>query len=358
MVATAAVLTLVANVTPASAHPRVATDGESLTLDGRRWWPAGLDAYQLATDWSINSGCGAEVDLDAFFASLPPNSLTRFNAFATLATDRVTGARDFRPIDAVFAAAERHGQFVMPVLSSFDGACEDEVFKEYSWYADGWRRPSPPPAGETVVTEMPSYAAWLETALTRWKDSPALAMWDLLGEPEPLVGGLGGTCPRDAATVLRRFADDVGALARGIDPVHPLSLGTIGGGQCGTAGPEFRRLAESPYLDVLQYHDYGADGIPLPGNEFDGLAVRLEQARAVGKPLLVAEIGQYAGGPCGTAEQRAADIAAKIDGQRAAGAAGALLWAFVPDPRPLECTYDIGPDDPVRAVLAERNTVG
>ncbi len=30
---------------------RVGTDGTGPTLDDRAWWPAGMNAYQLATDW-------------------------------------------------------------------------------------------------------------------------------------------------------------------------------------------------------------------------------------------------------------------------------------------------------------------
>jgi hypothetical protein len=129
----------------------------------------------------------------------------------------------------------------------------------------------------------------------------------------------------------------------------------IGGGQCGTAGADYEFVGASPALDVLQYHDYGADGVPLPGDRYNGLALHIEQADRLRKPILVAEIGQYSGSGCVSVVERARDVAMKIDGQRAAGTAGALLWAFVPDPRPGECTYDIGPDDPVRGVLRERN---
>lgn len=84
---------------------------------------------------------------------------------------------------------------------------------------------------------------------------------------------------------------------------------------------------------LVQYHDYGADGVPLPGDQWNGLGRRLEQAAALGKPLLVREIGELAGS-CATLTDRASHIAAKIQGQRDAGAAGALLWAFARDPRP------------------------
>jgi mannan endo-1,4-beta-mannosidase len=33
---------------------RVGTSGMSLTLDGKPWWPVGVNAYQLGTDWQIN----------------------------------------------------------------------------------------------------------------------------------------------------------------------------------------------------------------------------------------------------------------------------------------------------------------
>jgi hypothetical protein len=42
--------------------PKVGVDGTSLTLDGRKWWPIGINAYQLGTNWDVNAGCGAQVD--------------------------------------------------------------------------------------------------------------------------------------------------------------------------------------------------------------------------------------------------------------------------------------------------------
>ncbi|MFC9553334.1 beta-mannosidase [Rhodococcus sp. NPDC056960] len=325
--------------------PRVQASPSGLTLDGRPWWPAGLNAYQLATDWSVNRGCGAEVDLDGFFGSLPQGSLTRFNAFQWLAIDKATGALDFTGIDRVFRAAEARRQLVIPVLAAQDGSCGDEIFKSSDWYDGGWHDVAP---GSVL-----SYEDWVATAVKRWRDSPALAMWELMGEPEPLTPYR--SCAVTAGETLRTFVDDAGALVRSLDNRHPITLGLIGGGQCGTAGPDYEFVGASPGLDVLQYHDYGADGVPLPGDVYNGLALHIEQAQHLRKPILVAEIGQYAGAGCVSVLERARTVAAKLDGQRAAGTAGALLWAFVPDPRPGECTYDIGPDDPVRGVLRERN---
>ncbi|WP_181762904.1 beta-mannosidase [Rhodococcus spelaei] len=343
-------------VAGAQSGGRVGVEGTSLRLDGKAWWPAGFNAYQLATNWSVNKGCGAEVNLDEYFAGLPPHSLTRFNAFEALATDKVTGRRDWTAVDAVFRAAERHGQLLVPVLTAQDGACENEVFKQRDWYADGWRSA---PHGAAA-----SFAEWTESAVTRWRDSPALAAWELVGEPETSVchGGncdlASRTCPPDAASVLRSFMDEAGAVVRRAAPGSLITAGLTGGGQCGTAGDDYQYVGASPNVDILQYHDYHADGIALPGDRWNGLAVRIRQANEIGKPLLVAEIGQAAGPGAATVERRAFDIERKISGQRAAGTAGALLWSFVPDPRHQDATYDIGKGDPLFAVMAHYNAVG
>ncbi|GAB2935092.1 hypothetical protein GCM10027047_34440 [Rhodococcus aerolatus] len=340
-----------ASTAPAAA--RVTTAGPTLLLDGHPWWPAGVNAYQLATDWSVNVGCGAMVDLDAFFAGLPAGSLTRFDAFQSLAVDKYTHQLDPGPIDAVLAAAARHGQLVLPVLSPQDGACASGPFKDRDFYAaGGTQQPGP---GEVRVM---SFRDWMRYAVDRWRTSPVVAGWELVGEPETSVCGDAAcswparTCPADAGAVLRSFLDVTGAEVKAIDPAHLVFAGFTGGGQCGTGGQDYQLAAASPGVDVVEYHDYGADGVPLPGDRWNGLAVRLQQAAAVGKPLLVAEVGQLAGS-CGTTVDRAASLRTKLSGQQQAGTAGALLWAWVPDPRPGECTYDVGDGDPALGVLDE-----
>ena len=59
----------------------------------------GFNAYQLATDWGTNAGCGGmatPAQIDSFFASLRPNSLVRFWAFqGTIATNVHTHQLDW-----------------------------------------------------------------------------------------------------------------------------------------------------------------------------------------------------------------------------------------------------------------------
>lgn len=308
----------------------------------------GFDAYQLGTKWSLNKGCGAEVDLDAYFAALPPHSVTRFNAYSSLASNKFTNAVDFSALDDVFDAAARHDQLLVAVLASGEGVCENHVFKDYQWFVDGWKTSSSDVA-------MP-YVQWLETAVRRWRSSPALAGWEMVGEPEPSMCSNAAcnwqlrSCPPDAAQILRNFFDAAGQRIRELDPSTPIWEGIAGGGQCGARGDEYTFIGQSPMVDVLDFHDYGPPGVPLPGDLHNGVRRRIEQARQVGKPLVMSEIGQVAGS-CRPLTERATDLALKVKAQRAAGTAGALFWAFVPDPRTGDCTMDIGPDDPLFGVL-------
>lgn len=314
----------------ATRSPAVSVSESRLMLDGQQWWPTGLNAYQLATDWTVNDGCGAEVDPDVYFSALPDGSLTRFNAFQNLAVNRHSGEIDFTALDRVFAAAERHGQMILPVLAGQDGACDDEVFKQRDWYLGGWSERGTLPL---------SHRDWVETAVRRWAGSPVIAAWEPVGEPEPSVCPDGDcrlevrACPADSAEVLRDWTDEVGALIRELDPGTLITAGVIGGDQCGIEGPGFGLLAESPFVDVIQYHDYDDAGF---------LQQRLAEVRI---PVLVAEVGMEAGG-CLPLAARADALAARFEHYREVGAAGALLWAFVPDPRPGECTFDVGADDP------------
>ena len=333
---------------PAMEIPRLGVSGTSLTLDGQPWWPIGINAYQLATDWSVNAGCGAQVDLDAYFDQLQPHSLTRFNAFSSLAVNKNTGQLDFSALDAVVRTAERHGQLLIAVLSSNEGSCEGDSFKDYRWYAGGWHTEVDPAAPMT-------FRAWMDTAVQRWADSPALAGWTAVGEPEPSdcrdpqCDWTRRYCHPDSADVLRAFYDTTGARIRELDPDTTIFSGHAGGGQCGSAGTAFEYVNASPGVDVLEYHFYhGIDY--LPGNVFDGLARRAQQARTLNKPLLITEIGMAAGS-CGSLDERERVLRDAFSEMRRHGTAGAMFWSFVPDPRPRECTLDIGPTDPLMRLV-------
>src|ERR671939_1389539 len=81
-----AALPLVGAMPSASAAlPNMVTrQGRQLYLNGAPYRFTGVNAYQLGTYWSVNYGCGGQatdLQLDAFFASLRPNSMVRIWAF-------------------------------------------------------------------------------------------------------------------------------------------------------------------------------------------------------------------------------------------------------------------------------------
>ncbi|WP_231645454.1 beta-mannosidase [Mycolicibacterium mengxianglii] len=324
--------------------PKLGVQGTSLTLDGRPWWPIGINAYQLGTNWDVNAGCGAQVDLDRYFGGLAPHSLTRVNVYSSFAVNKQTGALDFSALDAVFDSARRHDQLLIAVLTGGGGGCENDHFKDHSWYDGGWKT--------EVSHGLPmSYQDWADTAVGRWGNSPALGGWTPVGEPEPSVctdeacTWQARVCPTGSALLLRKFFDEVGARIRGLDPDAVIFSGHAGGAQCGSKGDDYQTVAASPGIDVLEYHFYPSTDA-MPGDVSDGIARRINQAQALNKPLIVAEVGVEAGS-CKSLQQREQEISMIVAEQRANGAAGVLFWSFVPDPRLNQCTLDIGPNDPL-----------
>jgi len=107
-----------------------------------------------------------------------------------------------------------------------------------------------------------------------------------------------------------------------------------GAGQCGTQGPDYQTVIASPGIDVASYHDYYGTA-PLGGDQWNGIAVRLSQAQAVGKPIIGGEVGITAGvgaSGCESGQQRVTDMARKFSAQFGAGSSGELIWNWSPDP--------------------------
>ena len=337
--------------------------GTHLVLNGAVYWFTGVDAYEIGTDWGTNAGCGGEetnAQLDQLFSSLPPNSLVRFWAFqGTMATNENTHQLDWGPIDRVFAAAAAYHQRLIPVLTDQGGTCDGDRWQDPSWYEGGFKNVfTDPPASEGAGYTPISYWTYLQDIVNRYKNSPALGMWEPISEPEastcqpqyePFNCGGHETCPNEptAATALRYFFDAVGGEIHSLDPNHLVESGTIGSGQCGTEGTDYQYVSASPGIDVLSYHDYY--GTPaIGGDEWNGLAVRFKQAANLNKPIVGGEVGVMAGAAagCSSTSGRNAVFQAKSQAQIQAGSSGILAWDWEPTTSGT-CSYDIEPSDPL-----------
>ena len=149
-----------------------------------------------------------------------------------------------------------------------------------------------------------SYWDYVQDIVSRYKNSPALGMW------EPMSEGGPSTCPaqyqpancmghavcEDEATsaqAFRHFFDVVGGEIHTLDPNHLVESGILGSGQCGTNTSDYQYVSASPGIDVLSYHDYYPQ--PIGGDQWNGVAVRLAQSVALHKPIIAGEMGELAG---------------------------------------------------------------
>ncbi len=346
----------------------IGVSGGHLELDGQPYTFTGVNAYEIGTEVDVNPGCGgqeSDAQLNELFSSLPPNSLVRFWAFQdAIATNVHTDQLDWAPLDRVFAAAAAHGQRLIVTLTDQGGVCDGDHWQDPSWFDGGFMDVFNSPSNSDGSGHTPlSYWDYMQDVVNRYKNSPALGMWEPISEAEASTcdgnyypGTCWGhtSCPdeTEAAAALRHFFDVVGAEIHTLDPNHLVENGLLGGGQCGTESNDYEYVSASPGVDVLSYHDYYV-GTATGGDQWNGIAVRITQAAALDKPIIAGEMGLDAGTApgCMTLAARSTEIQAKIDAQMGAGTSGVLIWDWLPAPSN-PCTTDTFPGDPLMAVVA------
>lgn len=335
----------------------VTASGTTLELDGQPYRFTGINVYNATNAsgcwYPMAAGSTLDDSLTAISASGGPKVMRSW-FFQALAT--TGGVRDWSGFDHTLAVAAAHGTKVIVTLGNQWIDCDGPAggagsFKDEAWYTGGYAQPDP---GGTV-----SYRDWVAEIVARYKDDPTILAWQLMNEAEVKPSAGSGSCSVNAAGILKSFAADVSGLIKSIDPNHLVSLGTIGGGQCGAQGAEYQDVHDVSTIDLCEYHDYGSPNTPMPGDQWNGLQVRLDQCRVLGKPLFVGETGinpstvTQVGGTL--LAQRAGAFEQKLRAQFAAGVVGELAWAWNKDGS-AEADYDIGPGDPTLPMLAWWNT--
>ena len=340
----------------------ITAQGTHLEIGGVPTRFTGFNAYQLATDWGTNAGCGGmatPAQIDAFFASLRPNSLVRFWAFqGALATNIHTHQIDWQPLDTVFYEAAKYHVYLIPTVSDQGGTCDGGTWQDPAWYSGGFKGvyDSPSNSDGRGLTPL-SYWNYMVQLVSRYASSPAVGMWEPMSEAEASTcaevvepSNCSGhqTCPDEAvaASDLEYFFTTVGAEIHSLDPEHLVEEGLLGGSQCGMAGTYYQSVGASSGVDVLSVHDYYGSA-PLGGDQWNGLAERFAQAKTLNKPIITGEAGIIAGNGqsgCESLQQRAADMSAKIRAQFASGDSAFLVWNWLLDPLG-PCNYNTGPSD-------------
>lgn len=338
---------------PSIARPSPFTThrGTTLIRDGHPWHFVGLNVYNANSRdncWYTMTGTGGL----ARSIRLSGSGVIRASFTQPLAT--TAGGRDWSAFDETLAVARANGARVIANLADQWGNCDPD-FKDTAWYRSGYR--------DARSGGLPStYRDWVREVVARYGNDPTVLAWQLVNEPEVQAAPDATSCPADAAGLLQGFTSDVAGMIKGIDPNHLVSVGVTGTDACGSRGGEYAALHAIPSVDLCEYHDYGQATVSVPDGDGHPLATRLRECAVLGKPLVVGELGiqpAELGAGAGTAD-RAATIAAKLVGERAAGVAGTVLWDWA-DPTLKGAAldgYEIGPGDPVLPVIAARGGRG
>jgi hypothetical protein len=316
--------------------------GTSLFLAGKPWQFSGINAPEAATDYAVNGGCGAAINVLAYFNSLPRNSVVRVDFDQDETIDVGAGLnptvvhRDWRGLDQVVAAADQSATHVRLIayLATQGGICDGAIYKSDQWYKSGFMQAYTGGAGYALGAgyARSSYWTYLKQVVSRYAGNLAILMWEPMNEPEASVcepGYSGGacygndTCPADATTTLVNWFDRVGDEVHSLDPGTLVETGELSSQQCGWSGGGELRIDEAAGVDVASAHDYGSASVAMPA----GLAAAITDAKRAGKPLIVGEVGVPAGNGCPTAfAQLGTDLRAKFHAAMSAGVAGWLPW--------------------------------
>jgi mannan endo-1,4-beta-mannosidase len=331
----------------AAGSPFVRRSGSQLVLGGKPFRFTGMNVLDAVGPRGCSSSLTAPGPLEESLAAMGRGvQVVRIWFFQNLAV--VDGMRDWSGLDHALAVARAHGVLFLPVLVNQWRDCDGPdggpgTFKDTRWYEGGYAR-------TTVAGSLVPYRDWVAEVVTRYRDDPTILAWQLVNEAEVKPYAAAKGCRAGAARTLKRFAADVSGLIKSIDPNHLVSLGTMGNGQCGAEGGEYKDVHSVRGLDLCEYHDYHRPFAAIPGDRWNGLQVRIDQCKALDKPLIIDESG-IKPRAVGGLTARAAVFAAKFTARRAQGVDGELIWAWSESgPRPDR--YDVGPGDPVLAVLA------
>jgi mannan endo-1,4-beta-mannosidase len=300
-----------------------------LTRRGRQLWFGGKPYVAIGFNAFGMAGCETgrpytDAQMDVFFASLRPYGLTRAWAFE---------AQGIAGVEQMVHWAERHSQLLILSLADGRGNCAEAdgraggegSGKTSDWYKSGYKQ---------------RYLPWLESVVGRFRNSPAIGMWELINEP-------GDT---DDPT-MRAFFDDAAAHVKAVDPRHLVLSGSQAQYVRGTS--DYAYVHAGPDIDVASLHEYDYDYANSRTIMSPQLGPALDAMRTLDKPLIVGETGIQAGTDpnCTSYAARSEAVKQKLDTYlRQDGVVGVEVWSWVPKER-TGCALESFFLDPMMAMI-------
>jgi endo-1,4-beta-mannosidase len=321
--------------------------GAALCLKGHAYVFTGLNIYNANSRsncwYTLASGNALDRSLTTIGTGQEAFRAWFFQRLAT-----TNGRRDWSAFDHTLLVAAAHGERVIVTLTNQWGDCENAfgkpAYKSESWYQSGYR-------ARVDAGMIKTYRDWVRDVVTRYRNSPTILAWQLINEGEAKASPA-GVCSRTAESSVHSWAVDVSGLIKSLDSKHLVSLGTIGNGQCGTStGTSYQDLHAISTIDLCEYHDYDRPSSPMPGDKWNGLATRLSQCKAIGKPMFIGEMGINKS-DVSSLSRRAAYLRAKFARQFRAGVVGVLPWEWAAAGQDTGDGYSISPNDPILALLS------
>ena len=295
-------------------------EGTQLMLNGKPYSCASFNSFQFC-------GCGhdyelfSDEELEALFSSLPENIIVR--TWATPAFNHKT--------DLLVKLAERYN--IKLLLSLGDGRCGcgdidgaingDGNGKKPEWYKDGFRK---------------QYLPHVINIVSKYKDSPAIAMWEIINEPGEA----------DWQTI-RDFLHEVAAVIKKHDPNHLVESGTFPGWAY-EGNANYKAIHDSPHIDVGNIHEYDYDYQNSDTIESPHFEPCLKAMIELNKVLIVGETGIKSGDNCRTSlDRRTQAMREKFDVYLGMGAGGVFVWNFTKERRGCNLSFD--PQDPMLEMI-------
>jgi len=271
----------------------VGRNGKDLTLDGKEFKFVGYNNFALT---GCAHGAMSAADMDKYFASLRPTSVTRTWAFKPLGLDGVKNA---------VASAERNNQKL--ILALGDGAqyCNDTGYNA-GFYQSGYKG---------------AYLNWVNQVVAAVKDSPAVMAYETMNEP--CHTGAGGVTKE----IMRNFFDGTAAAIKANDKNHLVFTGSLAEYDCGGALSDFAYVHGGANIDGGSLHEYDYLSVGQKGVSSHWNAVR-PALHGIDKVAYVGEVGVGPEGSCLADAEMASAHKAKLDGYMNAGASGVLVWGF------------------------------
>ncbi|MFZ5986596.1 MAG: dockerin type I domain-containing protein [Bacillota bacterium] len=297
----------------------VTTQGNMFVLDGKPFFFAGANSYDLFTRGD-GSNTGTPEDIETKFM----NKAQIDNLMSQMASDGIKVVRTWGFSHETWHGFEpAEGQYSEPQFMLFDYIMESArkngikiiIVLENYWEAYGaidQRLAWEGLPGKTHAARAKfftdegckeQYRNYVKHFVTRvnhytnipYKDDPTIFSWELMNEPRYQDAGENST-----GITLRAWIDEMAALIKSLDPNHMVSAGIEAHesryGFGGDEGNPFIYIHQSPYIDFCTAHPYPDEHWANLTPEQNAELVRAwihDAHNVVGKPIIIEEFNTY-----------------------------------------------------------------